>query len=149
MDEISYLVNKMRKGRLIMENLVKKKIVIIEDQDFIRKGLGEMFEGEYDVDFAKDGFEGLYKIMNQKYDLVITDNHMPNLNGVDMLETYNEKGDSLKGTPVLMITTECNPKVKKRGQKAGVNYWFVKPFNTFSLYKMCLKILDPKFSKFL
>ena len=140
---------KGRKGGNKVKNLAKKKIVIIEDQDSIRRGLGEMFEDEYDVDFAKDGLEGLYRIMNQEYDLVITDNHMPNLNGVDMLETYNEKGVSLKGTPVLMITTECNPKVKKRGQKAGVNYWFVKPYNTLSLYKMCLKILDPKFSRFL
>jgi len=137
------------KGRNKVKNLAKKKIVIIEDQDSMRRGLGEMFEDEYDVDFAKDGVEGLYKITNQKYDLVITDNHMPNLNGVDMLETYSEKGVLLKETPVLMITTECNPKVKKRGQKAGVNYWFVKPYNTLSLYKMCLKILDPKFSRFL
>ena len=38
-------------------------------------------------------------------------NHMPNLNGVDMLETYKEKGYSLKETPVLMVTSECNPKV--------------------------------------
>ena len=53
-----------------MKSLAKKKIVIIEDQDSIRRGLGEMFEDEYDVDFAKDGLEGLYRIMNQEYDLV-------------------------------------------------------------------------------
>ena len=132
-----------------MKNLAKKKIVIIEDEDSVRRDLGEMFQDDYDVDYAKDGLEGLYKMTNQKYDLVITDNHMPNLNGVDMLEAYNEKGVFPKGTPVLMMTTGCNPKVKKRGQEAGVNYWFVKAYNMLSLYKMCLKILDPKFSRFL
>ena len=131
-----------------MKSLAKKKIVIIEDEDSVRRDLGEMFQDDYEVDYAKDGLEGLYKMTNQKYDLVITDNHMPNLNGVDMLEAYNEKGVFPKGTPVLMITTGFNPKVKKRGQEAGVNYWFVKA-NMLSLYKMCLKILDPKFSRFL
>ena len=86
-----------------MKSLAKKKIVIIEDEDSVRRDLGEMFQDDYEVDYAKDGLEGLYKMTNQKYDLVITDNHMPNLNGVDMLEAYNEKGVFHKGLSLIHI----------------------------------------------
>ena len=129
---------------------MKKKIMIVEDHEATRKSLVEMFAGEYEVDSAKDGSEGLFKIMNTKYDLVITDNHMPYLSGVDMIEFYEDKNTFFnKNTAVIMITTDCDQKSKVRGKRAGVDYWMIKPFNLIQFYKACIKILDPHSSKFL
>ena len=133
-----------------MENLHKKKVIVVEDHEATRKSLIEMFKDEYDVDSAKDGSEGLFKIMNTKYDLVIADNNMPRLNGVDMVEFYDEKNVFLNNdTKFIMITANCSGDEKKRGKKAGVNYWMMKPYNILKLYKICMKILDPHSSKFL
>ena len=133
-----------------MENLAKKKVIVVEDHEATRKSLVEMFEDEYDVDSAKDGSEGLFKIMNTKYDLVITDNNMPYLSGVDMVEFFDDKNVFLNNdTKFIMITANWSPDEKERGKKAGVNYWMMKPYNILKLYKICIKILDPHSSKFL
>ena len=133
-----------------MESLAKKKIIVIEDHEPTRRGLVDMFEDIYDVDSAKDGSEGLFKIMNTKYDLVITDNNMPYLSGVDMVEFFDDKNAFLNNdTKFIMITANWSGDEKERGKKAGVNYWMMKPYNILKLYKICMKILDPHSSKFL
>ncbi|MEC7182682.1 MAG: response regulator [Bdellovibrionota bacterium] len=133
-----------------MESLAKKKIIVIDDHEPTRRGLVDMFEDTYDVDSAKDGSEGLFKIMNTKYDLVITDNNMPYLSGVDMVEFFDDKNVFLNNdTKFIMITANWSGDEKERGKKAGVNYWMMKPYNILKLYKICMKILDPHSSKFL
>ena len=133
-----------------MENLHKKKVIVVEDHEATRKSLVGMFKDEYDVDSAKDGSEGLFKIMNTKYDLVITDNNMPYLSGVDMVEFFDDKNVFLNNdTKFIMITANWSGDEKERGKKAGVNYWMMKPYNILKLYKICMKILDPHSSKFL
>ena len=133
-----------------MKSLAKKKIIVIEDHEPTRRGLVDMFEDTYDVDSAKDGSEGLFKIMNTKYDLVITDNNMPYLSGVDMVEFFDDKNVFLNNdTKFIMITANWSGDEKERGKKAGVNYWMMKPYNILKLYKICMKILDPHSSKFL
>ena len=122
--------------------MFKKKVLIIEDEPTIRKGIGEMFSDECIVEYAIDGSEGLFKILNNKYDLIITDNHMPHLSGVRMLEMHREKKKFKTDTPIIMCTTECDPITKKRGLKAGVNYWMIKPLNILGFFKLAQKILD-------
>ena len=97
-----------------MENFYKKKVIVVEDHEATRKSLVEMFKDEYDVDSAKDGSEGLFKIMNTKYDLVITDNNMPYLSGVDMVEFFADKNVFLNNdTKFIMITANCSGDEKK------------------------------------
>ena len=50
--------------------MLKKKVLIIEDEPTIRKGIGEMFSDECIVEYAIDGSEGLFKILHNKYDLI-------------------------------------------------------------------------------
>ena len=122
--------------------MLKKRIMIIDDEDVVRRAMGEMFADDYHVEFAKNGSEGLFKIRDNNYDLIITDNHMPEMSGVEMLETHSENKTLEKSTPVIMYTTECNPSFKIRGAEAGVNYWIIKPFNLLGFYKLVTKILD-------
>ncbi len=122
--------------------MLRKKILIVEDELRIRKGIGEMFADDFIVEYAVDGAEGLFKILYNEYDLIITDNHMPHLSGVKMLEIHSEKKSNQSDTPVIMCTTECDPLFKKRGLKAGVNYWMIKPLNILGFYKLANKILE-------
>ena len=71
--------------------MFKKKVLIIEDESINRKGIREMFSDEGIVEQPKDGSEGLFKILYNKYDLNIFDHHMIHLNGVRVIEMHKEK----------------------------------------------------------
>jgi two-component system chemotaxis response regulator CheY len=121
---------------------MKKKILVIEDDNLSRRKIGEMFSKDYDVEYSKNGSEGLSKITHNKYDLIITDQHMPVMNGIEMLELHTEKILDEESTPIIMYTTECDPYFKKRGSGAGVDYWVIKPLNILNFYKLVTGILD-------
>lgn len=69
----------------------QKNILIIKDDPRVRKSIGEMFSESCKVEYAENGTEGLFKMAYNKYDLIITDLHLPNMNGVEMLESCNKK----------------------------------------------------------
>ena len=117
-----------------------KKILIVEDDKKIRNRISEMLS-DHTVDYAEDGNQGITKISSNQYDLIITDHHMPNLSGVEMLEYFDGRGSK---TPVIMCTTECDPNLKSRGSSAGVNYWVIKPFNILGFYNLITDIFREK-----
>tara|TARA_B100000029_G_scaffold183331_1_gene180896 strand:- start:226 stop:612 length:387 start_codon:yes stop_codon:yes gene_type:complete len=120
----------------------QKNILIIEDDPRVRKSIGEMFSESCKVEYAENGTEGLFKMTYNKYDLIITDLHMPNMNGVEMLELRSKKRPYDEKTPIIMCTTECDTQLKKRGLGAGVGYWLIKPFNILRLYQLVEKIIS-------
>lgn len=65
------------------------KILIIEDESAIRRVLTKIISEEndaYNVEEAEDGLEGIEKIMNGDYDLILCDIKMPKMDGVEVLE---------------------------------------------------------------
>ena len=69
-----------------MENSAKK-ILIVEDDQFLREFYVELLQGEgYMIDSAADGEEGFNKIHNGGYDLVLLDIMLPKKDGVQILE---------------------------------------------------------------
>ncbi|MBQ5539472.1 MAG: response regulator, partial [Bacteroidales bacterium] len=68
------------------------KILIIDDERPIRNTLKDILSYEdHEVDLAQDGFEGLDKINNGKYDIVLCDIKMPKMDGLEVLEKIMEK----------------------------------------------------------
>ncbi len=69
------------------------KVLIIDDEQSIRNTLKEILEYEsYKVDEAKDGEEGIKKMIDTKYDIVLCDVKMPKLNGIEVLEKAKSIG---------------------------------------------------------
>jgi two-component system chemotaxis response regulator CheY len=105
------------------------KVLVVDDSNSIRDMVSFTLKSAgYDITEAKDGFEGLSKGKAGKFDLVISDVNMPNMDGITLCQELR-KLPSFKFTPILMLTTESSTEMKMRGKSAGATGWLVKPFN--------------------
>lgn len=106
-----------------------KKILTVDDSATMRNMLmATLSAAGYDVVQAEDGVEGIKALEGQRYDLIITDINMPNMDGLTFIERLREKPEH-KSVPVLVLTTENEPEKKARARRAGATGWLVKPFD--------------------
>ncbi len=88
---------------------------------------------------AEDGRNALIVLKNNSVDFLITDWNMPNMTGMELLETI--RADSkFKNLPVLMVTAEAAKDNVLQAIKAGVNNYIVKPFTAEVLKEKIEKI---------
>lgn len=81
-----------------------KRVFIIDDSQTIRKNLTEVLaKGGYEVAEASDGAQGLKRLAQERFDLVLLDIEMPGLNGFELLRIV-EAGNLTHGAPILVIT---------------------------------------------
>ena len=118
-----------------------KKILTVDDSASIRQMLSfTLGKAGYEVTGAVDGKDGLAHAGKQKFDLVITDLNMPNMDGIEMIGAVR-KLPGYGFTPILMLTTESEPAKKDAGRKAGATGWIVKPFNSDQLVAAVQKLV--------
>jgi len=116
-------------------------ILAVDDSASIRQMVSFTIKGAgYDVVEANDGVEALSKAKSQKFDLVITDVNMPNMDGISLIKELRTLAD-YKFTPLLMLTTESGADKKSEGKTAGATGWIVKPFNPDQLLTTIKKVL--------
>jgi len=102
----------------------KVKILIAEDDPFLIKVMGTIFEDEgYIVDRAVNGQEAIDKVKNNGYTLMLLDLIMPKKNGFEVLEEM--KKGKIK-TPVLVFSNLAQPEDKKEALDLGAKDYFVK-----------------------
>jgi two-component system, chemotaxis family, chemotaxis protein CheY len=112
------------------------KILVVDDMPSMRQVILHMLRGlgHSSLDEATNGVEALKKLRAQNYDLLITDLHMPNLDGKQLLEKVRSD-KRLADLPVLMVSCEDDKKQITELIKAKVTGFIVKPFNTDILRK--------------
>ncbi|WP_338365497.1 response regulator [uncultured Pseudoalteromonas sp.] len=106
------------------------KILVVDDMPLMRHVLINMLRQlDYkNVVEATDGQQALKILRQQKFDLVITDLHMPKVDGVDLLDNIRHD-QALVDLPVIMVTCEDNADTVKQVIKAKVSGFIIKPFN--------------------
>ncbi len=118
-----------------------KTILIIDDSPSIRQMVAFTLKTEgYTVIEAADGVEGLAKAKAHAIDLVLSDQNMPNMDGVTMVKTLRSL-PQYGTTPILMLTTERSDVQKAQGKEAGATGWLVKPFDPRKLLEVVNKFL--------
>ena len=106
-----------------------KKVLAVDDSASMRQMVSFTLKGAgYEVTEAKDGVEALSLAKQSKFNLVITDVNMPNMDGISLIRELRALPD-YKFTPMLMLTTESGTDKKSEGKSAGATGWIVKPFN--------------------
>jgi len=95
---------------------------------------------DYIVEYAEDGLIAYGLATKQRFDLVLTDFHMPNCNGVELTAKLR-KLSSYVGVPILIVSTESNKEKKMEGKNAGANGWIVKPIKPNVLLPAVEKLL--------
>ena len=101
------------------------RILIIEDDDGMRALLKDVLEEEgFQADSASNGLAGLQKLREGRFDLVITDIHMPGLTGLDILPGIKKLQPSV---PVIVITAFGSSGVYRRSIQRGASAYLEKP----------------------
>ena len=118
-----------------------KKILAVDDSSSVRQMVNFTLKGAgYDVVDAVDGKDGLAKAGKDKFDMIITDLNMPNVDGIQLI-TELRKLPGYSFVPILMLTTESQTEKKDAGRKAGATGWIVKPFNAEQLTSVIRKLV--------
>lgn len=118
------------------------RILIVDDDPLITELVIDMLGIEgYDVDTATNGIEALQKLERQRYDLIITDLHMPKLDGSGFYrELAQRKLHSLKRIIFLTGTTGGSDE-HRFVQESGVPV-LLKPFNVSELIQLVRRLLS-------
>jgi two-component system, chemotaxis family, chemotaxis protein CheY len=119
------------------------KILVVDDFPTMRRIVRNLLKelGYSNVDEAEDGMAGLARLRSGKYDFVISDWNMPNMDGLAMLKEI--RGDAtLTHLPVLMVTAESKKENIIAAAQAGASGYVVKPFTAVTLDEKLNKILE-------
>jgi two-component system chemotaxis response regulator CheY len=106
-----------------------KNVLIVEDSKAIRSLIRIALEeaGGYFTVEAGNGFEALRLLPSRKFDLVITDINMPDINGLELI-SFVKGNEAYKDIPLIIVSTEKTDADKKRGMALGAAGYIVKPF---------------------
>ena len=126
-----------------MSNPSDLKFLIVDDFSTMRRIVRGLLEemGCNNADEAEDGAVALGMLKAQKYDFVVSDINMPNMNGFDLLKAV-KADDSLKHLPVLMVTAEARKEDIVLAAQSGAAGYIVKPFTKATLEEKVQKIMQ-------
>lgn len=83
----------------------QKRILIIEDDQFLREFYQELLQGEnFNVEVAADGEMGLNKVLQGGYDIVLLDIMLPKKDGIQILKELKNATNKPKNGPIVMLT---------------------------------------------
>jgi two-component system chemotaxis response regulator CheY len=118
-----------------------RKILTVDDSSSIRQMVSfTLQKAGYEVAEAVDGKDGIAKAGGGKFDLIITDLNMPNVDGIQLIASVR-KLPGYSYVPILMLSTESQAEKKDAGRKAGATGWIVKPFNSDQLVAVVQKLV--------
>ena len=120
----------------------KAKVLVIDDEQIVLKSCIRILSAEgYDVQIVQTGAEGLRKLADEKFDVVLTDLKMPDMSGMEVLEKVME---SYPDMIVIMITGYSTVQTAVEAMKMGAYDYVPKPFTPEELIEAVDKALDKK-----
>jgi predicted GH43/DUF377 family glycosyl hydrolase len=115
------------------------RILVVDDEVINQKIIGSILKSAgYDVDIASDGVIALMQIAKEKYDLILSDISMPNLDGYQMLEYM--KGHDIN-IPLIFLSGHTSSEHEEKGLKMGAAEYIKKPVDPKLLILRIAKIL--------
>ncbi len=117
------------------------RILAVDDSASMRQMVGfALTQAGFDVVEAEDGVVALAKAKRDRFNAVVADVNMPNMDGISLIRALRQLPD-YRFTPLLMLTTEAGMDKKQEGKAAGATGWVVKPFNPEQLIATLRKVL--------
>lgn len=118
-------------------------ILLVDDSQTSRNHIARVLNsmGINQIDLAENGRDAVSLLTQQRYDLVVTDLNMPEMDGQQLVQYIREEmGDVV--LPILMSTTENNQARLENVQQAGVSAILDKPFEPQTIRETLFRILD-------
>lgn len=118
-----------------------KTILAVDDSGSLRQMVVfSLNAAGYQVIEAVDGEDALNKAKTNVVDLVLTDQNMPNMDGLTLIKSLRSLSTYQK-VPILMLTTESSDEMKALGKAAGATGWLVKPFDPKRLLDVVQRVI--------
>ena len=123
---------------------MKFKVLIVEDSKVSREHIAATVEAVDGVEAVTtaSGFEALKLLPRQRFDLIITDINMPDINGLELIN-FVKKNPNYRDVPLIIVTTEGREQDRSRGMALGAAGYLVKPFQTEDLEALLRRFLKP------
>jgi two-component system, chemotaxis family, chemotaxis protein CheY len=123
--------------------------LVVDDISSMRRVIGSLLKDQLrnvKISEAADGKTALQMLRSAEadgkpFDFVVTDCHMPNMSGIDLLRAIREE-ESLHHLPVLLVTAEATRDMILQAAKAGADGYIVKPFNADTLRTKLQQIMS-------
>ena len=114
----------------------------MEDSGATRELLRAAVESliEVEVHTAVSGFEALKVLPRHRFELIITDINMPDINGLELIN-FVKKNPHYKDTPLFVVTTEGREHDRDRGLQLGADEYVIKPFESELLLALVRRYL--------
>ena len=110
----------------------RSRILLVDDEDSVRRLLSRMLESAYDVEVAADG-ESALRLMREPdahYDLLISDLNMPGMDGIQASELISQQDPNIQ---VVMMSVQGEADYLRRSMLAGAREFLIKPFSSEEL----------------
>ncbi|MFA5074323.1 MAG: HD domain-containing phosphohydrolase [Nitrospirota bacterium] len=119
------------------------KILIVDDDPVIRSLLSDLLEssGDYCIEIARDGREGIDKVRDQEYDVVFTDLSMPQVTGIDFIKEAKKIRPELS---VVVITGHGTTENAVDAMREGAADFITKPFTRSSVASIAERTIGEK-----
>ena len=126
-----------------MSSATDMKFLIVDDFSTMRRIVRGLLKesGFNNAEEAEDGVMALQKLRNDRFEFVVSDINMPNMNGFELLAQI-KADETLKHLPVLMVTAEARKEDIVRAAQEGAAGYIVKPFTKATLEEKVEKILQ-------
>lgn len=122
------------------------KILIVEDsavmRDYVSSSLKISFSYIESIEVSS-GFDALKALPYHKFDAIITDINMPDINGLELI-SFIKKHPQYKDIPIIIISTEKSNEDKQKGLALGVFAYISKPFTPEQLSDTLRKAIESK-----
>ena len=120
------------------------RVLVVDDSRAARQVLVAAMAslGPGTCDEAADGAEALKRFASGEYDLVVTDVHMPRLDGLKLIH-HIRTGARRAGVPILVVTTDRTDAERARALGAGASAFLSKPVGPEDVSRAAASLLQP------
>ncbi len=115
-------------------------VLVVDDSRTVRKMVGSaLATAGFEILEAEDGVEALGMLARAAApSLIVLDLNMPHMGGIELLRLVRAK--ALSSAPVIMLTTEGQPRLMQQAKDLGAKGWIVKPFKDDQLVAVARKL---------
>lgn len=119
----------------------QRRLVIVEDSDCIREAVVfALQKSGFEVRSATNGLEAIAILNGEKFDMVLTDYYMPEMNGLELIRWVREN-EHYSRLPVVVLTTENQKDIILQAKNAGATGWIHKPFEIEKLIQTIRRMI--------
>lgn len=119
------------------------RILVVDDFSTMRRIVRNLLKeiGYANVEEAEDGAVAIQKLKGGKFQFIVSDINMPNMNGFELLRQVRADPE-LKEIPVLLVTAEAKKEDIINAAQCGASGYIVKPFTKATLEEKFTKIIE-------